>query len=206
METMTGNTPQAIQDETLLIRRILDGDTKLFRQLAGRYSGQVLRMVARLIPSHEEAEEATQDTLLEAFQSLARYDARQASFQTWLMRIAYHTALKHYRQHHESVQFVEMEQNNGEYQSSWLDTIPDDETDILLDDTDTDRVTLMERAFDMLKPDDQMLLNLYYFDNRPIREISCITEHDEGYLRSRLQWIRKRIAITIKTLESNEEK
>ena len=200
---MTGNTPQAIQDETLLIRRILDGDTKLFRQLAGRYAGQVLRMVARLIPSHEEAEEATQDALLEAFQSLARYDARQASFQTWLMRIAYHTALKHYRQHHKSVQFVEMERDDGENQSSWLDTIPDDETDVLLDDTD--RVTLMERSIDMLKPDDQMLLNLYYFDNRPIREISCITEHDENYLRSRLQWIRKRIAITIKTLESNEE-
>ena len=203
METMTGNTPQAIQDETLLIRHILDGDTKLFRQLAGRYAEQVLRMVARLIPSHEEAEEATQDALLEAFQSLARYDARLASFQTWLMRIAYHTALKHDRQHHKSVQFVEMERDDGENQSSWLDTIPDDETDVLLDDTD--RVTLMERSIDMLKPDDQMLLNLYYFDNRPIREISCITEHDEGYLRSRLQWIRKRIAITIKTLESNEE-
>ncbi len=202
---MTGNTPQEIQDETLLIRLILDGDTKLFRQLAGRYAGQILRMVARMIPSHEEAEEVTQDVLLEAFQSLARYDARQASFQTWLMRIAYHTALKHYRQHHKSVLFVEMEQDNGEYQSSWFDTIPNDETDVLLDDTSTDRVTLMEKAIDMLKPDDQMLLNLYYFDNRPIREISSITEHDEGYLRSRLQWIRKRIAITIKTLESNEK-
>lgn len=205
METMTGNTPQEIQDETLLIRLILDGDTKLFRQLAGRYAGQILRMVARMIPSHEEAEEVTQDVLLEAFQSLARYDARQASFQTWLMRIAHHTALKHYRQHHKSVLFVEMEQDNGEYQSSWFDTIPNDETDVLLDDTSTDRVTLMEKAIDMLKPDDQMLLNLYYFDNRPIREISSITEHDEGYLRSRLQWIRKRIAITIKTLESNEK-
>jgi RNA polymerase sigma-70 factor (ECF subfamily) len=64
----------------------------------------------------------------------------------------------------------------------------------------------MERAIDTLKPDDQMLLNLYYFDNRPIREISCITEHEENYLRSRLQWIRKKLAITIKTLENNEEK
>ena len=206
MEKEIDNTPAAMQDDTLLIRRILDGHTELFRQLAGRYAGQVLRMVASLIPSQEEAEEVTQDALLEAFQSLARFDARQASFQTWLMRIAYHTALKHYRQHHKSVQFVEMEQDNGEYQSSWLDTIPNDETDILLDDTSTDRVILMERAIDTLKPDDQMLLNLYYFDNRPIREISCITEHDESYLRSRLQWIRKRIAITIKTLESSEER
>ena len=199
METLTGNTSQAIQDEALLIRHILDGHTELFRQLAGRYAEQVLRMVASLIPSQEEAEEVTQDALLEAFQSLTRFDARQASFQTWLMRIAYHTALKHYRQHHKTITVVEVEQCR-------LDTIPDDETDILLDDISTDRVTLMERAIDTLKPDDQMLLNLYYFDNRPIREISSITEHDESYLRSRLQWIRKKIAITIKTLESNEER
>ena len=199
METRTGNTFQAMQDETLLIRSILDGQTALFRLLAGRYAGEVLRMVARLIPSQEEAEEATQDTLLEAFRSLARYDARQAGFRTWLMRIAYHTALKHYRKRHRSVTTVEMEQDR-------LSNIPDDEADALLDDTTAHRVELMESAIDTLKPDDQMLLSLYYFDDRPIREIACITEHEESYLRSRLQWIRKRLAITIKTLENNEQK
>ena len=196
METTTGKTSKAREDETLLISRILDGQAALFRQLASRYAGQVLRMVARLIPSPEEAEEATQDTLVEAFQSLSRYDARRASFRTWLMRIAYHTALKHYRQHHRSLHLVEVEQQ-------WLDAFPDDETDALLDDTD--RVELMERAIEMLKPDDQMLLNLYYFDNRPMREIASITEHEESYLHSRLQWIRKKLAITIKALERDEE-
>lgn len=199
MDTRTGNASQAMQDETLLIRSILDGQTELFRLLAGRYAMEVLRMVARLIPSQEEAEEATQDTLLEAFRSLARYDAQQAGFKTWLMRIAYHTALKHYRKYHKAITIVEVEQD-------WLANIPDDETNALLDDTTNDRVELMERAIDTLKPDDQMLLSLYYFDDRPIREIACITEHDESYLRSRLQWIRKKMAITIKTLESNEEK
>ena len=199
MEKETGKTPAAMQDDTLIIRRILDGDTALFRQLANRYAGQVLRMVARLIPSQEEAEEVTQDTLLAAFQSLVRFDARQASFHTWLMRLAYHTALKHYRQRQKSVTTVEMNQQ-------WFNAIPENETDALLDNTAADRVALMERAIETLKPDDQMLLSLYYFDNRPIREISCITEHDESYLRSRLQWIRKKIAITVKTFESNEEK
>ena len=192
METTIGNTSKAREDEMLLISRILDGQTMLFRELAGRYAGQVLRMVARLIPSPEEAEEATQDTLVEAFQSLSRYDAQRASFQTWLMRIAYHTALKHYRQKHRSLPMVEVEQQR-------LDAFPDDETDALLDDTD--RVELMERAIETLKPDDQMLLNLYYFDNRPMREIACITEREESYLHSRLQWIRKRLAITIRSLE-----
>ena len=195
MEITTGNTSKAREDETLLISRILDGQTALFRQLASRYAGQVLRMVARLIPSPEEAEEATQDTLMEAYMSLGRYDARQASFRTWLMRIAYHTALKHYRQKHRSLPMVEVEQQR-------LDAFPDDETDALLDDTD--RVELMERAIETLKPDDQMLLNLYYFDNRPMREIACITEREESYLHSRLQWIRKRLAITIRSLESEE--
>ena len=196
METTKGNIPQAREDETLLISRILDGQTALFRQLAGRYAGQVLRMVARLIPSPEEAEELTQDTLLSAFQSLSRYDARRASFQTWIMRIAYHTALKHYRQHSRTLPMVEVNQQ-------WLDALPDEETDALLDDIN--RVTLMERAIEMLKPDDQMLLHLYYFDDRPMREIAIITEHEESYLHSRLQWIRKRLAITIKTLESDEK-
>ena len=192
MGIKTDKTSKAKEDETLLISRILSGQTTLFRQLAERYAGQVLRMVARLIPSPEEAEEVTQDVLLEAFQSLARFDARQASFYTWLMRIAYHTALKHYRQHHRSLQLMEVEQQR-------LDAFPDDETDALLDDTD--RVELVERAIETLKPDDQMLLNLYYFDNRRMREIACITEHEESYLHSRLQWIRKRLAITIKALE-----
>ena len=199
METITGNTSKGRHEETLLIRRILDGQTQLFRQLAGRYAGQVLRMVARLIPTPEEAEEATQDTLLEAFQSLVRYDARKASFQTWLMRIAYHTALKHYRRHHRSVTIVDVEQQ-------WLETIADEETDTLLDDTSADRVTLIQKGIDTLKPDDQMLLSLYYFDDRPIREIACITDHEESYLRSRLQWIRKKLSFTIKTFESNEKK
>ena len=196
METATGKTPPTTLDETLLIRRILDGQTGLFRQLAERYATQVMRMVGRLIPSPEEAEEVTQDTLLEAFQSLARFDARKASFPTWLMRIAYHTALKHYRQRHKAVALVEMEPN-------WLETVADEEADALLDDTN--RVALMEKAIDTLKPDDQMLLNLYYFDNRPIREIACITERSEGYLHSRLQWIRKKLTITIKNIENNEE-
>ena len=196
METTKGNIPQAREDETLLISRILDGQTALFRQLAGRYAGQVLRMVARLIPSPEEAEELTQDTLLSAFQSLSRYDARRASFHTWLMRIAYHTALKHYRRHQRTLPMVEVNQQR-------LDALPDEETDALLDDIN--RVALMEKAIEMLKPDDQMLLSLYYFDNRPMREVAIITEHEESYLHSRLQWIRKKLAITIKTLESNED-
>jgi RNA polymerase sigma-70 factor (ECF subfamily) len=186
-----------IQEEAHIIKRILDGHTELFRQLASRHSESVLRMVAHLIPSPEDAEEVAQDTLLAAFQSLSRFDAQQAHFRTWLLAIAYHKALNHLRKQ-QTVRFVDTDQ-------SWLYSIPDNETDELLNDTSPDRLTLLDNAVSQLQPDDQILLSLYYYEDRPISEISYITGRSESYLRSRLQWIRKRMAITIKNLEAHDK-
>lgn len=197
METKTANALQRSQDETMLIGLILDGQTNLFRQLASQYAERVLQLVSRMITSPEDAEEVTQDALLAAFQSLRRFDAQQASFPTWLSAIAYRTALKHLRDQ-QKVLFVETDQ-------TWLDSVPDNEADMLLNDTRPDRLVFLDQAVSQLRPDDQMLLSFYYYDDKPIREISYITGRTEGYLRSRLQWIRKRMALTIKTLEADEK-
>lgn len=197
MEAKTANVLQRSQDETMLIGLILDGQTNLFRQLASQYAERVLQLVSRMITSPEDAEEVTQDALLAAFQSLRRFDAQQASFPTWLSAIAYRTALKHLR-NQQKVLFVETDQ-------TWLDSVPDNEADMLLNDTRPDRLVFLDQAVSQLRPDDQMLLSFYYYDDKPIREISYITGRTEGYLRSRLQWIRKRMALTIKTLEADEK-
>jgi len=197
METKTANVLQRSQDETMLIGLILDGQTNLFRQLASQYAERVLQLVSRMITSPEDAEEVTQDALLAAFQSLRRFDAQQASFPTWLSAIAYRTALKYLRDQ-QKVLFVETDQ-------TWLDSVPDNEADALLNDTRPDRLMFLDQAVSQLRPDDQMLLSFYYYDDKPIREISYIIGRTEGYLRSRLQWIRKRMALTIKTLEADEK-
>ena len=197
MSTNLETNPQAKRDEATLVERILKGETELFRLVAERYATQIMRMVGRLVPSKEDAEEVTQDALLEAYKSLSRFEEKQSSLQTWLMRIAYHMALKHYRARQKSVAFVDTKQE-------WLDNMSDDEADELLADTSTDRLSLLEKATDLLKPDDQMLLSFYYFDGYSIKDITNITGRDGGYLRSRLQWIRKRLAATIKSLEDNE--
>ena len=98
----------------------------------------------------------------------------------------------------QKVLFVETDQ-------TWLDSVPDNEADMLLNDTRPDRLVFLDQAVSQLRPDDQMLLSFYYYDDKPIREISYITGRTEGYLRSRLQWIRKRMALTIKTLEADEK-
>ena len=197
MDKFSEMTPQAKLSDSTLVERILKGETELFRQVAERYAERMMRMVGRLVPSKEDAEEVIQDALLEAYKSLSRFDEKQASFPTWLLRIAYHMALKHYRKAQKTVQLVDAKQD-------WLSNMSDEEADELLADTSKDRLSLLEKATEMLKPDDQMLLSLYYFDNYSIKDISNITGHEGGYLRSRLQWIRKRLAVTIKSLEKDE--
>ena len=197
MDIETKDIPQIKLSDSTLVRRILDGETELFRQVAEHYAERLMRMVSRLVPSKEDAEEVTQDALLEAYKSLSRFDEKQASFPTWLLRIAYHMALKHYRKYQKSIPLVDTKQD-------WLNNISDEETDEMLADTSSDRLSLLEKATEMLKPDDQMLLSFYYFDGYSIKDISNITGHEGGYLRSRLQWIRKKLAVIIKQLEDNE--
>ena len=198
MNKQGADISQQMLDDTMLVEGILDGRTELFRLLSERYAEQLMRMVRRLVPSKEDAEEVTQDALVEAYRSLARFERQQSSLKTWLMRIAYHMALKHYRQRQKPVPIVDAKQE-------WLDNLSDEEADEILSDTSPDRISLLERAIGLLKPDDQMLLNFYYFDGYSIKEIQEITGHDGGYLRSRLQWIRKKLAVTIKTLEKHEK-
>lgn len=197
MDKFSETNPQAKLSDSMLVKHILNGETELFRQVAERYAERIMRMIARLVPSKEDAEEVTQDALVEAYKSLSRFDEKQASFTTWLLRIAYHMALKHYRKYQKTVPLVDTKQE-------WLNNLSDEEADELLADTSNNRLSLLEKATEMLKPDDQMLLSFYYFDELPIKEISDITGHEGGYLRSRLQWIRKKLATTIKSLEEDE--
>lgn len=184
-------------DDLTLIRNVLDGQTEQFRPLVNRHGQLVQQFVAHIIPSPEDAEEVTQDALVKAFQSLHRFDAEKASFRTWLLRIAYHTALKRLR--HES-------------RKRWVRTeigpedLHDLDTDELLNDTNQERLALLRQAVSQLAPDDQMLLSLHYQDGHPLREIAYIVDRTDIYLRSRLQWLRKKIHQTIINLEHNGNK
>lgn len=188
------NKQTGIDDESV-IGSILVGQTERFGVLVNRYADDVLHVVGRIISSQEDAEEVVQDTFVAVFQSLASFDSGKASFKTWLMRIAYYTSLKRLRGWcTEPTADVEQER---------LDSVPDVDADQMLCDSSPRRFTLLNRAIELLPAADRMLLSLYYYDDRPIKEIAYITDRTEGYLRSRLQWLRKKLCQTIKSMEQN---
>jgi RNA polymerase sigma-70 factor (TIGR02960 family) len=70
-----------------LISRAAAGDEEAFRKLVDPYRRELHVHCYRILGSTEDAEDALQETLLAAWQGLARFEQR-ASIRTWLYRVA----------------------------------------------------------------------------------------------------------------------
>ncbi len=85
------------QDEEQLVTSSKKGDQDAFAQLVQKHQRRVFNLVFRMLQQYEEANEATQETFLAAWQGLPSFRG-DARFSTWLYRIAYNCALKQLEQ------------------------------------------------------------------------------------------------------------
>ncbi len=79
------------QDRTLL-ERIRGGDMAACDECIRQHAGPVYRLALRLVRNEAEAEDVMQDTFLNAFKGIDKFDGR-SSLRTWLYRIAYNAAV-----------------------------------------------------------------------------------------------------------------
>ena len=76
-----------------LVARAQSGDLGAFEELASRHERQVYTLAFRILGQQQDAEDVAQETFLSALEHLATF-RQEASFSTWLSRIATHAALK----------------------------------------------------------------------------------------------------------------
>ena len=76
-----------------LVARARAGDFAAFEALVGRYEGRVYRLAQRMMNETHDAEEVVQETFLSVLEHLAQF-REEASFRTWLLRIATNEALQ----------------------------------------------------------------------------------------------------------------
>jgi RNA polymerase sigma-70 factor (ECF subfamily) len=77
-----------------LVAQAAEGRRDAFDVLVERHQRHVYRTCHRMVGSHEDAADLAQETFLKAYRGLGRF-RRDASFSTWLYRIAVNTALNH---------------------------------------------------------------------------------------------------------------
>ena len=95
--TLTGcaatstDSPLRVSDERL-VQAAKDGQSMAFATLCERYSNQLFRAARRITKTREDAEDAVQDALVQAFAHLKDFEGR-SNVGTWLTRIAINSAL-----------------------------------------------------------------------------------------------------------------
>lgn len=83
--------PDRQDSDERLVARFLQGDESAFDDLVARHRLGIYRLGFRLMGSHEEADDLSQEAFLRAYRGLRGFRG-DASFRTWITRIAINLA------------------------------------------------------------------------------------------------------------------
>ena len=163
-----------LADLTLVTKVALFRDHRAFEELVHKYQSPVRRFLLNLTHGDEAlSDDLAQDTFLKAYQSIGQFKG-MASFQTWLMRIAYNTFYDHQRHQRE-------------------DAVPIDGTAspavMALKAESPSQGTIMDvrRALSLLGDAERSCITLQMIDGMPIDEIAQITGIPANTVKSHLR-------------------
>ena len=166
-----------------------------YGELVSQHARRVLSFVMRLLADRNEAEDVAQDVFVKAYQKLDTFRG-DSPFLSWLLRIAYHESIDHLRRRQpHMVDIDDITTTNDLMTCSALD--------MELTTGNEERIRLLQEAVEQLKPDEQLLIHMYYYEDRSLNDIAYITDVKPNTLSARLHRIRERLLIIIKEHEQN---
>ena len=83
-------------DDLSLINRFKAGDISAFEEILLRHQDKIYNLCRRMLGNSHDAEDATQDVFLKAYQNLNKFKP-ESSLHTWLFRIAVNTCIDYKR-------------------------------------------------------------------------------------------------------------
>jgi RNA polymerase sigma-70 factor, ECF subfamily len=172
------------------INMVIGGDTNAFRVLVDRYKDFVFTLSLKMLQNREEAEEVCQDAFLKVYKSLSRFKS-ESKFSTWLYKITYNTCLDRLRNKKRSTPVVsinDFEDREVISLMNVLDTIEERE-----------RTQIIQNCLELLQPEDNFLLTIFYFRENSLKEISKIMGINENNVKIKLFRSRKKLAGILKS-------
>lgn len=94
-----GEMVNATAPDADLVQRAKGGDLTAFEELVNRHERHVFTLALRIVRQEQDAEDVTQQAFLSVLENLAGFRG-EASFATWIARIATYAALKVLRKRH----------------------------------------------------------------------------------------------------------
>jgi RNA polymerase sigma-70 factor (ECF subfamily) len=159
-----------------LVEASLKGASGAFEELVGRYRDRLLRFLVTRSTSLADAEDAVQDTFINAYRYLASFDPRWR-FSTWIYRIAIRNAARQRRPewHDADVELVD--------ESDPLDACI----------AHSERENVWQSAKKHLSDDAYNALWLRYVEDLSVKEISQALDKSGSWTKVTLMRARRRL-------------
>lgn len=178
----------ATNKETVLINRILSGETSAFSEVVEDHKNLVFSLALQLLKNQEEAEEVAQDTFVKVYSSLKNFKG-DSKFSTWIYRITYNTCLDRLKKNKRK--YVEEELN--EINQTQLYTTKN----ALQQMEQKERTEKIRECLQHLPPEDAALLTLFYFEEKNLNELEKIVGQSVNTIKVRLHRARKKFALIL---------
>ena len=183
----------ARQDATELewIRRTQRGDGDAYALLVERYQRRVFNLVYRMVGRREEVEEIAQEIFVKAFLAAGSYHF-DASFSTWLMRIAINHCYDHLRRRRASrvTYFSELPEEAEQAVVGTAGNPGNSGEQIQLE---IEKRELARKLLERAPPDDRVILTLKELEDLSVEEIADLLRLKTSTVKVRLHRARKRM-------------
>ena len=163
---------RALQDYEIC-KAVLNGDTQAFAVLAAQHQKRVYMLGLSFFSTPEDCEDFVQDVMLKAYSALGTFRA-EAPFVTWLMRIAYNTALNSVqkRQRYTSLaEGVEVQYKGDNPEDKHLNECV---------------ILSVREAVNNLPDNYRICIDLYFFYDMSYTDIAAITELPLNTIKSHI--------------------
>ena len=173
------------------IRRTQRGDGDAYTLLVERYQRRTFSLVYRMVGRREEVEEIAQEVFVKAFLAISSYHF-EASFGTWLMRIAINHCYDHLRRRRASrlTYFSEMSPESEQSVEAVAESRQASGGQLELDLQNRD---LAQRLLERASPDDRVILTLKELEDLSVDEIANLLKLKPSTVKVRLHRARKRL-------------
>jgi RNA polymerase sigma-70 factor (ECF subfamily) len=186
------DTPATPTDREL-IERTLGGDGSAFGTLVERFQRKIYRVAFAIVRDEMEADTITQDTFIQAYTNLARFEGR-AELETWLTRIAINRSRDLLRRRRFLSFFSSSDDSDGEMVFEPVDERPGPERTYAASQL---RVAI-ERAEKGLSAQQKIIFRLRHYEDLSLEDIATHLGLRSGTVRAHLfraiHKIRKELA------------
>lgn len=172
------------QDE--LIERCLKGDTLGYKELYVRYSKAMYNTCLRMLNNVTEAEDVLQESFIEAFKNLERFEHR-TSFGGWLKQICINRSVNQLKKR--KIDWVDMESTTVHHQP---DENAVDEAEVAM------QVEAVKNAIMKLPDGYRTVLNLYLMEGYDHEEIAEILNVAESTTRTQYMRAKQKLLQLLK--------